>query len=77
MTSVLVEGGGTLNYAFLERDLVDKLFLFVAPIICGGREAPTPFSGEGVASLKESWSLKDVELKQFHQDLLIIGYPGR
>ena len=50
MTSVLVEGGGTLNYAFLERDLVDKLFLFVAPIICGGREAPTPFSGEGVAS---------------------------
>jgi diaminohydroxyphosphoribosylaminopyrimidine deaminase/5-amino-6-(5-phosphoribosylamino)uracil reductase len=33
--SLLLEGGATLATSFLERDLVDKLLLFVAPIIAG------------------------------------------
>jgi diaminohydroxyphosphoribosylaminopyrimidine deaminase / 5-amino-6-(5-phosphoribosylamino)uracil reductase len=33
--SVLLEGGPSLATAFLERDLVDKLLLFVAPVIAG------------------------------------------
>jgi diaminohydroxyphosphoribosylaminopyrimidine deaminase / 5-amino-6-(5-phosphoribosylamino)uracil reductase len=33
--SLLLEGGPTLATAFLERDLVDRLLLFVAPTIAG------------------------------------------
>jgi diaminohydroxyphosphoribosylaminopyrimidine deaminase / 5-amino-6-(5-phosphoribosylamino)uracil reductase len=33
--SLLLEGGPTLATAFLERDLVDRLLLFVAPIVAG------------------------------------------
>jgi diaminohydroxyphosphoribosylaminopyrimidine deaminase / 5-amino-6-(5-phosphoribosylamino)uracil reductase len=34
--SLLLEGGPTLAQAFLEADLVDKLLLFVAPVLAGG-----------------------------------------
>ena len=33
--SLLLEGGPTLGRAFLEADLVDKLLLFIAPLIAG------------------------------------------
>jgi len=75
LTAVLVEGGGTLNYSLLEESLVDKLFVFIAPLIIGGQQSPTPFSGEGVTALNKAWPVKNIELKQFDQDLLLIGYP--
>lgn len=75
LTAVLVEGGGTLNYSLLEQSLIDKLFIFVAPLIIGGEESPTAFAGSGIVSLSKAWSVEDVELKQFDRDLLLIGYP--
>jgi len=75
LTAVLVEGGGTLNYSLLEQSLIDKLFIFVAPLIIGGKESPTAFAGSGILSLKKAWSVEEVELKQFDRDLLLIGYP--
>ncbi len=36
--SLLLEGGPTLASAFLERELVDRLLVFVAPTIAGGGE---------------------------------------
>ena len=74
-TSILVEGGGTLNYSLLSRNLVDKLFVFIAPLIIGGRQSPTAFGGPGIDTLDKAWSVKNIEMKQFDQDLLLIGYP--
>jgi diaminohydroxyphosphoribosylaminopyrimidine deaminase/5-amino-6-(5-phosphoribosylamino)uracil reductase len=34
--SLLLEGGPTLAQSFLDADLVDKLLLFVAPVLAGG-----------------------------------------
>ena len=34
--SLLLEGGPTLTQAFFDADLVDKLMLFVAPLVAGG-----------------------------------------
>ena len=36
MTSVLVEGGATLNATLLRRRLIDKVLFFIAPKIIGG-----------------------------------------
>jgi 2,5-diamino-6-(ribosylamino)-4(3H)-pyrimidinone 5'-phosphate reductase len=44
---LLVEGGGTLVGALLRERLVDEVQLFVAPMIVGGSEAPTPVEGPG------------------------------
>ncbi|NLY39952.1 MAG: bifunctional diaminohydroxyphosphoribosylaminopyrimidine deaminase/5-amino-6-(5-phosphoribosylamino)uracil reductase RibD [Firmicutes bacterium] len=75
IASLLVEGGGTLNYSLLQAGLVDKLYLFIAPLIFGGRNSPTAFGGEGVAAVEQAWQVHDLELKQFDGDLLLIGYP--
>ncbi len=72
---LLVEGGGNLNYSLLELGLVDKLMLFIAPLIVGGRESPTSFEGGGVAEIDQAWRLEELEIKQYDGDLLMIGYP--
>jgi len=59
---LMVEGGGTLNFALLQLGLVDELTLFTAPLVFGGADAPTPASGEGFeAAAALSLELVDVE----------------
>lgn len=77
ISALLVEGGGTLNYSFLKENIIDKVYFFIAPILLGGENAPTPLGGAGAHELKESWEVQDLELKQLDNDLLIIGYPVR
>jgi len=45
---LLVEGGGELNWALVREDLLDELHVTVAPVLLGGREAPTPLEGQGL-----------------------------
>lgn len=45
---VLVEGGGVLAGSLLGHDLVDRLELFVAPLVLGERAMPAFVFGEGV-----------------------------
>ena len=49
--SLLVEGGAETHASFFAGDLVDKVYAYVAPIVIGGREAPGPVGGQGVARL--------------------------
>lgn len=44
---LLVEGGGELNWGFVAADLVDELYVTVAPSLLGGSLAPTLLEGEG------------------------------
>jgi len=45
--TILIEGGGELLAAFLDRDLVDELRLTLCPTLLGGRAAPGLVGGEG------------------------------
>ena len=47
VTGLLVEGGGTLLASLFRQGLVDKVCAFVAPVLVGGRDAPTPWDGAG------------------------------
>lgn len=77
VTSLLVEGGGTVLGSFFTYALVDKVLAFVAPIVIGGRDAPTPVGGAGVARIAEAWRLTRVQVQQLGPDVLISGYPAR
>lgn len=44
---VLLEGGGELNYSFLEEKLVDEIYITITPRVLGGGSAPTPVDGRG------------------------------
>lgn len=72
--SLLIEGGGRINASLLEKDLVDKVYWFIAPKIIGGRDALTPVEGKGFDFMREARELDSMEIKQFSRDLLITGY---
>ena len=44
---LLVEGGGELIFSLFDAGLVDRLSVFLGPVVIGGREAPTLADGEG------------------------------
>ena len=74
ITSVLVEGGGTLLGSLFDLGLVDKVVAFVAPVIIGGQGVPSPVAGAGVENMVDALRLKDVEISRFGADVAIIGY---
>lgn len=45
--AVLVEGGGEVHASFLEAEVVDRVAMFVAPTLLGGRDAPGVVGGRG------------------------------
>ena len=74
ITSVLVEGGGTLHFSLLKLGLVDKVCAFVAPKIIGGKNALTAVEGEGFAKLSDAVQLKNISVEKLGEDIFIEGY---
>lgn len=74
ITSILVEGGGTLNGSLFDEGLVDKILFFISPKIIGGKEAISSVMGRGITRIDRSIKLKDVQLKRIGEDFLIEGY---
>jgi diaminohydroxyphosphoribosylaminopyrimidine deaminase/5-amino-6-(5-phosphoribosylamino)uracil reductase len=65
--SLLLEGGPTLAASFLEADLVDKLLVFVAPIVAG--------NGPGlVAALRSARTLSRLTARPIGDDVLLEAY---
>jgi diaminohydroxyphosphoribosylaminopyrimidine deaminase / 5-amino-6-(5-phosphoribosylamino)uracil reductase len=69
VTSVMIEGGSTVNGAALTSGIVDKLFLYYAPKIFG--EAAVPFARGAEFS---PISLQNVQLHRFGGDFALEGY---
>lgn len=74
ISSLLIEGGGQINASFVEQGLVDKLVLYVAPKVVGGKEAPTFLEGIGVGLMSEAKDLHDITFSQLGVDFKVEGY---
>ncbi|ACL76353.1 bifunctional diaminohydroxyphosphoribosylaminopyrimidine deaminase/5-amino-6-(5-phosphoribosylamino)uracil reductase RibD [Ruminiclostridium cellulolyticum] len=72
--SVLLEGGGTLNFSALEAGIVNKVMTFISPKIIGGSSAVTPVGGKGIEKMKDAIALSDIRVERFDRDVLIEGY---
>ncbi len=76
--SVLLEGGGTLNWAALESGIVQQVQAYIAPKLFGGKDAKTPVEGIGVPSPERAFFLKNSRMEQLGKDFLIeseVEYP--
>lgn len=69
--SVLLEGGGTLNWAALESGIVQKVQAYIAPKLLGGAAAKTPVEGAGVPSPADAFLLKNSVSMLLGEDILI------
>ncbi len=72
--SLLLEGGPTLAGAFLRADAIDKLVLFLAPMVLGGDDAPPLFAGPAAPTLARSVRLAGMDVRRSGDDLLVTGY---
>ncbi len=70
---VLVEGGPTLGWELVSEGLVDQLVLFFAPILVGGRDAPSVLMGEGIASIADPHRVEIVEVVRVGDDIKVVA----
>ncbi len=74
--SVLVEGGGEMLAAFVERDLLDELCVTICPVLLGGRDAPTAVEGRGL-SIAGRRRLELLEVERAADELFLRYRVGR
>jgi diaminohydroxyphosphoribosylaminopyrimidine deaminase / 5-amino-6-(5-phosphoribosylamino)uracil reductase len=74
VNGILVEGGAEVHGAFTDAKLVQKIVLFVAPLIIGGDLARPAFGGHGFERLEEALRLDDVRVDRVGPDLMITAW---
>lgn len=77
ITSVLVEGGGSVNFSLLQAGLAERVYAFIAPKLVGGRDALTPVEGDGFQELDHAVELENIQLRQLGSDVLLTGIVKR
>ena len=73
VTSVLIEGGGEILGEALDKQLIDKVQIYLGPILTGG--PVVAFPGEGVEKTPDALRLRDIEYEQIGQTVSLTGYP--
>jgi diaminohydroxyphosphoribosylaminopyrimidine deaminase / 5-amino-6-(5-phosphoribosylamino)uracil reductase len=74
ITSVMIEGGSTLNATALASGVVDKVFLYYAPKVLGGAQSVPFVNGDGFGLLDKISQVKDLHIHRFAEDLAVEGY---
>ncbi|RNF38685.1 bifunctional diaminohydroxyphosphoribosylaminopyrimidine deaminase/5-amino-6-(5-phosphoribosylamino)uracil reductase RibD [Planococcus salinus] len=77
ISSLFIEGGGTVNAAFLEKGAIDKVVLYFAPKLIGGKQAPTFLEGSGFELMKDAVELDHGEFTKIGKDFKFTGYPRK
>ena len=68
--SLLLEGGGTLNWSALQSGIVNKVQAYIAPKLFGG-SGKTPVEGLGVDSPMDAFLLSTPVITQLGDDMLL------
>lgn len=69
--SILLEGGGTLNWSALESGIVNKVQAYVSPKLLGGRSAKTPVGGTGFPEPDAAVHVRNSRVLCLGEDFLI------
>ncbi len=77
VTSVLIEGGAEVNASALRSGIVDKVIMFIAPMLMTGTNSLCSIGGISPAKLSHAVRLYDVASRPVGQDLLVEGYIKR
>ena len=76
INSILLEGGGNLNWSFIKLNLIDEMRITIAPWIVGGKDAITLVEGIGFEKMKQGRKFK--LLKVYKRDnYAILKYKKR
>lgn len=74
VTSLLIEGGGYTLSKFLQANLIDKFYCYIAPKFIGGEKSISPFSQDiGVNFIKDAKKAEVKKIELIGEDILIQG----
>ena len=73
-TSVMIEGGATVNWTALAANAVDKVFFYYAPKILAGTGSIPFAGGTGFRQMTHAAHVKKITLHRFGEDFAIEGY---
>lgn len=74
ITSMMIEGGATVNWAALAADVVDKVFLYYAPKILAGTGSVPFAAGVGFRHMSQAAQVKNLHMHHFGEDFAVEGY---
>jgi diaminohydroxyphosphoribosylaminopyrimidine deaminase/5-amino-6-(5-phosphoribosylamino)uracil reductase len=74
--SFLLECGPDLAFNAIRAGIIDKIILFIAPKILGGREVPA-IGGEGIEKLSEATAVEEWSVGHSGTDLVLTAYVHR
>lgn len=69
--SILLEGGGTLNYSALQAGIVQHVQAYIAPKLFGGDGSFSPVGGIGVDDPAKAWKLSNVSCSRIGEDIVV------
>jgi diaminohydroxyphosphoribosylaminopyrimidine deaminase/5-amino-6-(5-phosphoribosylamino)uracil reductase len=73
ITSVLIEGGSTVNAAALRAKLVNHVVLYLAPTLMGGQDAKAVIGDRSPQRLAQALTLRHVTVRRIGKDLVVEG----
>ena len=71
--TILVEGGGTVNWEFIKNNIFDELIVTIYPYLIGGNDATSFVEGKGFAKITNSPKLKLKSIKRL-KNYLVLNY---
>ena len=69
--TVLVEGGGTINWEFIKNNLFDKLIITISPFLIGGSNSVSFVQGDGFRKISNSPNLRLKSFKRLKNHLVL------
>ena len=68
---ILLEGGGTLNWSFIKKNLIDEAIITLTPYILGGKDSVSLVDGTGFKNLDASTKLKLKKIQKNKNELVL------
>jgi diaminohydroxyphosphoribosylaminopyrimidine deaminase/5-amino-6-(5-phosphoribosylamino)uracil reductase len=76
ITSVMLEGGSELNASAVRSGLVNRVRLYVAPMLLGGQDAKGVIGGKSPRRLADSLPVDHLRVGRLGRDLIVEGTLG-
>jgi len=69
--TILVEGGGTINWEFIKHNLFDELIITLSPFLIGGHDAISFVQGQGFEKISNSPHLRLKSIRRLKNYLVL------
>ena len=70
---LLIEGGATLAWSAIRDGVVDRVVVYLAPLLIGGAAAPTLLGGSGFVPLGRALRLQPMTVEPIGRDLKVVA----